>query len=56
MTHTEIPEVVPLVIHYTAQELSSHGADVEAVVLSKAVKYVIEGKVFIDKNKTVVFK
>jgi len=41
---------------YTAQELARNGADVEAIVLSKAVKYVVEGKVFIDKNKTVVFK
>ncbi len=41
---------------YTAAELARNGADVEAIVLSKAVKYVVEGKVFIDKNKTVVFK
>jgi formyltetrahydrofolate deformylase len=41
---------------YTAAELARNGADVEAIVLSKAVKYVVEGKVFIDKNKTIVFK
>ena len=41
---------------YTAQELARNGSDVEAVVLSKAVKYVVDGKVFIDKHKTVVFK
>lgn len=41
---------------YTATELARNGADIEAMVLSKAVKYVVDGKVFIDKHKTVVFK
>ena len=49
-------ETIPVDHSFTPQELTSHGADVEAVVLSKAVKYVLEGKVFIDKHKTVVFK
>lgn len=40
---------------YTAQELAHYGADVEAIVLSKAIKSIAEGKVFIDNHKTVVF-
>ena len=40
----------------TAQDLAKNGADIESRVLYKAVKYVVDGKVFIDNHKTVVFK
>ncbi len=49
-------ETIPVDHSYTAQELAKNGSDVEAVVLSKAIKYVVDGKVFIDKHKTIVFK
>jgi formyltetrahydrofolate deformylase len=41
---------------YSAKELSNLGKDVEQLVLSKAVKYVCEDRVFVHENKTVVFK
>lgn len=40
---------------HTAEDLTRYGADIEALVLSRAVKLVTEQRVFIDKNKTVVF-
>jgi len=41
---------------YGPKELSVLGKDVEQFVLSKALKYVTEDRVFIHQNKTVVFK
>lgn len=41
---------------HTVQDLTRHGADIESLVLSRAIKYVAERRVFIDKNKTVVLK
>lgn len=41
---------------YNAKELSTLGKDVEQLVLSKALKYVSEDRVFIHENKTIVFK
>ena len=41
---------------YNANELAHLGKDVEQMVLSKALKYVCEDRVFVHKNKTVVFK
>ena len=41
---------------YSASELSALGKDVEQLVFSKAVKYVTEDRVFVHRNKTVVFK
>lgn len=41
---------------YNAKELSDMGKDVEKLVFSKAIKYVTEDRVFVHKNKTVVFK
>lgn len=40
----------------TASDLERMGADVEAMALSEAVKLVLENRVFIDENKTVVFQ
>ena len=42
--------------HHSVEELTRFGSDIESVVLSRAVKYVAENKVFIDGKKTVVFK
>ena len=41
---------------YNARELSDLGKDVEQLVLSKALKYVTEDRVFVHKNRTIVFK
>ena len=41
---------------YNAKELSDLGRNVEQMVFSKAIKYVTEDRVFVHKNKTVVFK
>ena len=41
---------------YNALELSALGKDVEQLVFSKAIKYVTEDRVFVHRNKTVVFK
>lgn len=38
------------------QEMAQAGRDVEKVVLAKALKYVLEDKVFIKDNKTVIFE
>ena len=42
--------------HHDVTELTRFGADIEALVLARAVKHVSEDKVFIDAKKTVVFK
>jgi formyltetrahydrofolate deformylase len=41
---------------YNAQELGALGKDVEQLVLSKALKYITEDRVFVHENKTIVFK
>lgn len=41
---------------YNANELSKLGKDIEQIVLAQAVKYVVEERVFVHKNKTIVFK
>lgn len=41
---------------YNDKELSDLGKNVEQMVFSKAIKYVTEDRVFVHKNKTVVFK
>lgn len=42
--------------HHSVGELTRFGADIESLVLARAIKYVCEDKVFIDAKKTVVFK
>lgn len=41
---------------HTVQDLTRYGADIESLVLTRAIKYVVERRVFIDANKTVVLK
>ena len=41
---------------YTAETLAKAGRDVEKSVLSKALQYVLDDKVFVYGNRTVVFK
>ena len=40
---------------FAAHEMESLGRDIEAVVLARAVRMHVEGRVFIDDNKTVFF-
>lgn len=41
---------------YTPQQLVEVGKDIESFVLARAIKYHIEQRVFLNGNKTVVFK
>jgi len=47
-------DVIPVNHNYTAEDMANAGRDVEKIVLSKAVKMVLEEKVFIFKNRTIV--
>ncbi|WP_020396717.1 formyltetrahydrofolate deformylase [Thiolinea disciformis] len=52
-----IEQAVQVVDHsYSPEDLTSIGRDTETVALSRAVKLHIEQRVFLDGNKTVVFK
>ncbi|MBC7407578.1 MAG: hypothetical protein H7339_04240 [Arcicella sp.] len=39
-----------------AQEMAQAGRDVEEIVLAKALKLVLEDRIFIHKNKTIIFE
>ncbi|MDD2946127.1 formyltetrahydrofolate deformylase, partial [Acinetobacter baumannii] len=41
---------------YLPDDLVSVGRDTETVALSKAVKYFVEHRVFLNDDRTVVFK
>lgn len=49
-------DVLPVNHSYTAEEMASAGRDVETIVLAKALKLVLEERVFIYQNRTVVFE
>jgi formyltetrahydrofolate deformylase len=49
-------ETIRVSHQHTISDLTRFGADIESLTLARAVKYVCEDKVFIDKNKTVVLK
>lgn len=48
-------DTLPVNHSYTAKNMSQAGRDVETNVLAKALKLVLEERVFIYKNRTVVF-
>ena len=48
-------EVLRVTHHYTPQDLTHAGWDVESRVLSRAVKLHVEHRVFINGNKTIIF-
>jgi len=48
--------VLPINHSYTADEMARAGRDVEKIVLAKAVKLVLEERVFIRGNRTIVFE
>ncbi len=49
-------ETIAVTHAHSPLDLTRFGADVESLVLSKAIKYAIEDRLFIDKHKTIVFK
>lgn len=49
-------DVLPINHSYTADEMASAGRDVEKIVLAKAVRLVLEERVFIHGNRTIVFE
>jgi len=49
-------EVVPVNHTLTAKDMSKAGKEVEKIVLSKALKLVLEDRVFIHQNKTILFE
>jgi formyltetrahydrofolate deformylase len=52
-----IEQAVQVVDHsYSPEALVAVGRDTETIALSKAVKLHVEHRVFLDGNKTVVFK
>lgn len=48
-------DVEPVNHSYTAQEMAYAGRDIEKIVLARALKLVLEERVFIHKNRTIVF-
>lgn len=49
-------DVLPVNHSYTAQEMAHAGRDVEKKVLAKAVKLLLEKRIFIHNNRTIVFE
>lgn len=47
--------VLPVNHSYTAEQMANAGRDVEKTVLAKAVKMVLEDRVFIHGNRTIIF-
>lgn len=48
-------DVLPINHTYTAKEMANAGRDVEKTVLAKAVKLVLEERIFIHNGRTIVF-
>jgi len=48
-------DVIPVNHRFTWQDMQQAGRDVEKIVLSRALKMVLEDRVFVNNNKTVVF-
>jgi formyltetrahydrofolate deformylase len=48
--------VIPVNHTYTAVAMAQAGRDVEKIVLARAVKLVLEERVFLHGNRTVVFE
>lgn len=48
-------DVIPVNHTYTADQMSQAGRDVEKVVLAKALQLVLDERVFIHNNRTIVF-
>lgn len=48
-------DVLPINHSYTAEQMANAGRDVEKTVLAKAVKMVLEERIFIHNGRTIVF-
>jgi formyltetrahydrofolate deformylase len=48
-------DVIPVNHRFTWKDMQQAGRDVEKIVLSRALKMVLEDRVFVNSNKTVVF-
>jgi len=48
-------DVIPVNHRFTWKDMQQAGRDVEKIVLSRALKMVLEDRVFVSNNKTVVF-
>jgi len=48
-------DVIPVNHRFTWRDMQQAGRDVEKIVLSRALKMVLEDRVFVNSNKTVVF-
>ncbi len=49
-------EVIRVNHRYTVEDYVRYGADVEALVLSRCIKYFVERRILLNGNKTVVFR
>ncbi|MDX1617466.1 MAG: formyltetrahydrofolate deformylase [Balneolaceae bacterium] len=49
-------DVIPVTHSHTAGEMAQAGRDVETIVLARALRLVLEERVFIHHNRTVVFE
>lgn len=49
-------DVLPINHSYTAKQMANAGRDVEKTVLAKAVKMVLEERIFIHNGRTIVFE
>ena len=49
-------DIKPVNHTYTAQDMRRAGKEVEKAILSKAISLIIEDRVFITGNKTIVFE
>jgi formyltetrahydrofolate deformylase len=47
--------VIPVAHSHSAKEMALAGRDVEKIVLARALKLVLEQRVFVYKNKTIIF-
>lgn len=47
--------VIPVAHSHSAKEMAQAGGDVEKIVLARALKLVLEERVFVYRNKTVIF-
>jgi len=47
--------VIPVAHSHSAKEMALAGQDVEKIVLARALKLVLEDRVFVYKNKTIIF-
>jgi formyltetrahydrofolate deformylase len=47
--------VIPVAHSYSATDMMLNGKDVEKIVLAKALKLVLEERVFVSGNKTIIF-